>query len=164
MTAQTGSPRLTLATALFWSMAPLVVLGVIGLTYDSWFKGLPVSLIGVRTLFGLLLWGFVIARFYWRVKHSSPMPLNDIREFSRALSRIVYLMLYLVVGINQLLCIRQVISYGGAFETAQGLQPYLVDGLVALIMIRVLAALCYQVAKQDCHMDSSPCVSTSLAL
>jgi cytochrome b561 len=100
MTAQTSSSRLTSTKTLFWSIAPLIVLGVIGLTYDSWLKGIPVSWISVRTLFGLLLWGFVIARFYWRAKHSWPMPLVDIREFSRALSRMVYLLLYLVVGIN----------------------------------------------------------------
>ncbi len=153
MTAQTSSSRLTSTKTLFWSMAPLVVLGVIGLTYDSWLKGVPVSWISVRTLFGLLLWGFVIARFYWRAKHSWPMPQDDIREFSRGLSRIVYLLLYLVVGIDQLLGIRQVIWHGGAFEPAQGLQPYLVYGLVALIIIRVLAALCYRVAKQGCQRE-----------
>jgi cytochrome b561 len=140
MTAHTSFSRLTSTRTLFWSMASLGVLGVIGLTYDSWLKGIPVSWISVRTLFALLLWGFVIARFYWRVKHSWPMPLVDIRELSRAVSRIVYLLLYVVVGINQLLGMRQVIWYGGAFEPAEGLQPYLVYGLVALIIIRVLAA------------------------
>ncbi len=151
MTAQTSSSHLTSTKTLFWSMAPLAVLGVIGLTYDSWLNGMP--WISVHALFGLLLWGLVMARFYWRVKHSWPMPLVDIREFSRALSRIVYLLLYLVVGMNQLLGIRQVILHGGAFQPAQGLQPYLAYGLVALIIIRVLAALCYQVVKRDCQRD-----------
>jgi cytochrome b561 len=140
MTAlSTGSSRLTSTRTMFWSMASLVVLGAIGLTYDSWLKGIPVSWISVRTLFALLLWSFVIARFYWRVKHSWPMPLVDIRELSRTLSRTVYLLLYVVVGINQLLSMRQVICYGAAFEPAEGLQPYLVYGLVALIIIRILA-------------------------
>jgi cytochrome b561 len=139
MTAHISSSRLASTRTLFCSMASLVVLGVIGLTYDSWLEGTPVSWISVRTLFALLLWGFVIARFYWRVKHFWPMSLVEIRELSRGLSRMVYLLLYVVVGINQLLGIRHVIWYGGALEPAAGLQPFLAYGLVAVIMIRVLA-------------------------
>jgi len=77
----------------------VVVVGVLGLVKVSRPRQVIDSWIDIHALFGLLLFGLVIAQYEWGVKHS-PRLLDDIRELSRHLSRIVYLMLYAVIGIR----------------------------------------------------------------
>lgn len=89
-------------------------------------------------LFGIFLCCLVVARFYQRIKYSWPIMTADLRELVRELSRMVYLILYSVVGLTQL-------SNEG-LEAPQGLRVYLAYGMGALILIRILAALCAHIA------------------
>jgi len=142
----------------FWCAAILVVaVGVLGLVDDSWSRKIVESWINIHTLFGFLLWGFVIARFYWRAKHSPLMLPSGICELSRHLSREVYLLLYIIVGVREIVGIANVIWYGGTldfnlfdkhfrngpdragFEAKEDFQAFLAYGLVALVIIRTLA-------------------------
>jgi len=143
------------AVALHWSMGILVVsVGVLGLFGDSGPKRIQAPWLNVQALFGLLLASLVIARFYGRVKYGPPLLPADIKKLSRHLSRMVYLLLYLTIGIKQLIVLASFVAHGGAFdfglfqltpdrgifEPTAEFQAFLVYGLLALIIIRTLAA------------------------
>ena len=154
-----GSParRVRQVLALYWGVAVLAVLvGVFGLVRDSRLAMAPTSRSCVHALFGLLLVGLVIARFLWWLKHSPPSQKADIRRFSRQLSRLIYLVLYLVIGTKQIIGIVNFMWHGGILDfgllldndSAQDLGIYkstadfraiLVCGLIALALIRGLA-------------------------
>ena len=134
-------------TALYSTLGGLAVLvGVLGLLPDSWLAGVLQPKTAIHALFGLLLWGLVVVRFRWWLKYSPPAHAVDIRQFSRQLSRMVYLILYLVTGAME------IINVAGALQgdphparnlailrpTPDG-QAFLIGGLIALVAIRVLA-------------------------
>jgi hypothetical protein len=77
---------------------------------------------------------------------SPPAHALDIRQFSRRLSRMVYLVLYLVTGAMEIINILG--APQGGTHPARGLailkptpdgQAFLICGLIALVAIRVLA-------------------------
>jgi cytochrome b561 len=134
-------------TVVYCGMGGLVVLvGILSLLPDSWLAGLVQSKTALHALFGLLLWGLVVVRFRWWLRNFPSAQAVDIRQFSRRLSRMVYLVLYLVTGAMV------VINIMGALQDdvrpARDLallrptpdsQAFLVYGLIALVLIRVLA-------------------------
>ena len=154
-----GNParRIRQVLALYWGMAVLAVLvGVFGLVRDSWLATTLTSRGRVHALFGLLLVGLVLARFLWWLKHSPPAQKADIRRFSRQLSHLIYLILYLAIGATQIIGIVNFMWHGGTLDfglllnndNAQDLGIYkstadfraiLVCGLIALAVIRGLA-------------------------
>jgi cytochrome b561 len=96
-----------------------------------------------------LLAGLLAARFRWWLRYSPPASAADIRHFSRGLSRMVYLSLYLIIGVKQVAVIIAGWKYGNV--PAQGLgmldpasQGFLLYGLGALVLIRVLAYLTWR--------------------
>jgi hypothetical protein len=120
----------------------VVSVGVVGLLHDSRHGQVVGSLINVPALFGLLLCGLVIARFYRRAKHSPLVVPADVRDFSRQLSRMVYILLYATIGVRQIICIVDSNwhgAYGNGFGPSEDFQVFVVYGLVALAVIRVLA-------------------------
>jgi len=133
-----------------------VMIGVLGLLRASWLRQSLESWINIHVLFGLLLCGLVFANYRWRVRHSPPMLRADIRELSRHLSRIVYLLLYVVIGVREIICLLNgPLDGGGDFSLFdehfrhgpgyEGLnlhddfQLFFASGLFALIFVRVLA-------------------------
>jgi hypothetical protein len=143
-TAPCGAPR---DTARYCGLGGLVVLvGVLGLLPDSWLTGVVQSKTALHALFGSLLCGLVVVRFRWWLKSSPPAHPLDVRQFTRRLSRMVYLVLYLVTGAME------VINIVGARQdgipaardlallnpTSDG-EAFLLCGLIALAAIRVLA-------------------------
>jgi hypothetical protein len=91
------------------------------------------------------------------VQHSPRMRPDDIRELSRHLSRIVYLLLYVVIGSREVIGIlnnlwrgapvdfnlfdahfRQGPEHAG-FDPKDDFQLFFVSGLFALLFVRVLA-------------------------
>jgi cytochrome b561 len=146
-----------LLTALYVCIALVaVVIGVLGLLAASWPRQMLEAWINIHALFGLLLCGLVFSRCWWRVKHSPRMLPADIRELSRHLSRGVYLLLYVVIGVRQLISILNSIWPGGAvdfnlfderfrgpdyagFNPKDDFQLFLATGLAVLIIMRVVA-------------------------
>jgi hypothetical protein len=134
-----------------------VAIGVLGLQRDAWPRQVLESGINIHVLFGLLLCGLVLARCRWRVRHSPRMLPDDIRELSRHLSRIVYLVLYVVIGSRELIGILHNVQHGGpvdfglsdarfrqgpghaGFDPKDDFQLFFVSGLFALLFVRVLA-------------------------
>jgi len=129
--------------AFLWSGAMAIVsVGAAGLFHDSRHGQAAGSLPNIPALFGLLLCGLVIARFYRRVKHSPLVVPADIRDFSRQLSRMVYSLLYLTIGVRQVICIVDHVwrgDYRDGFGPDEAFQVFVVYGLVALALIRLLA-------------------------
>jgi hypothetical protein len=144
-------------TALYGCIALVAVaIGVLGLIGASWPRQILESWINIHVLFGLLLCGLVFSRCWWRVKHSPRMLPADIRELSRHLSRMVYLLLYSVVGLSQLISILDSVWHVGAvgfnlfderfrgpdyvgFNLKDDFQLFLATGFSVLIIVRVVA-------------------------
>jgi cytochrome b561 len=83
----------------------------------------------IHALFGSLLLVIVVARLLRDVRRFPPVRAADVRSLIRRLSRMVYLLLYLAAGLQQL------IGRGSSAD----LQVILLYGLITLIVIRVLA-------------------------
>jgi cytochrome b561 len=152
--------RERLPQALYACVAAFAVLiGVLGLLGVSWLRQLLESWINIHVLFGLLLCGLVFVRYRWRVEHSprAAPAAADIRELSRHLSRVVYLSLYAVIGLRQIIGILNTLWHGGAvgfslfdehsqfgpdhagFNSKDDFQLFLASGLVTLVFVRFLA-------------------------
>jgi hypothetical protein len=100
-------------------------------------------------LFALVLAGLLTARFHWWLKHTPPVGIDDIRLFSRQLTRSVYLVLYLIIGAKLLVNIIGGVDPAGDPARDPGIlvptsQVFLVYGLIALVLIRVLAYLTWR--------------------
>ena len=93
----------------------VAAVGVLGLEKAWWLRQSVESWINVHALFGLLLCGLVLARYGWIIRYS-PYLQEDIRELSRHLSRIVYLMLYVVIGFRLGICLVNWIWHGGSLD------------------------------------------------
>lgn len=132
-----------------------VVIGVLGLRGPSGPRQLLESWINIHALFGLLLCGLVLARCRWSVKHSLPMLPTDVRQLSRHLSRNIYLLLYVVIGVMELIAILNSVWHGGVvefnafderfrgpdyagFNAKDDFQLFLASGFITLIFLRVL--------------------------
>jgi cytochrome b561 len=125
----------------------LLVLGVglLGLIADAWTIPLP-HRGNLHLLFGALLWAYVVARFYGRLRRSPRMQPAEIRAFSLHLSRLVYLLLYVLAFFNLAIGLLRAAPHSTFLAHAEDFQSYLVCGLGALVTIRVLAALCHHSA------------------
>jgi cytochrome b561 len=93
-----------------------VAIGVLGLQGDSWLRQVLEAWINIHALFGLLLCGLVLARCQWRVERSPRMLTADIRELFRHLSRIVYLFLYVVIGVREVIGMLNSLWHGGPVD------------------------------------------------
>jgi len=111
--------------------------------------------INIHALFGLLLCGLVLGRCRWCVGKSSGMRPN--RGLSRHLSRIVYLILYVVIGAREVIGILNSLWHGGeidfnlfdeglrngpdhaSWDPNDDFQMFFASGLFALMFVRVLA-------------------------
>jgi cytochrome b561 len=76
----------------------VAIIGLLGTLEHSGIRMVVASWINIHALFGVLLSTLVAARLRWRLKSRPPAGAAELRELNRHLSRIVYLMLYLVIG------------------------------------------------------------------
>jgi cytochrome b561 len=148
------------AIVVRWVTALVVlVVGIFGLLRDSWAKPALESWFNVHALFGLLLCLSVVARFYWGLRRPALVSPIDLDAFTRHLSRMVYLLLYGLMGAKQLIGIATFLWHGGTFDfgwfqvnpriahhrtifaSVEDFQVYLAYGVLALIIIHVLAAV-----------------------
>ena len=147
-----------------WIYAPevctallVVVIGTLGLIAHSWPRQIVESWINIHLLFGLLLCGWIMIRFQRLLSQSPCMFPDDARGLSRQLSRLVYRVLYGVIGLKLGINIVSSLWHGGAvnfslfdaglrhgpdtqdFNLHDDFQLFLVSGLVPLVIVRVLA-------------------------
>ncbi len=134
-----------------------VVIGVLGLLGASAPRTMLESWIDIHALFGLLLCGLVFARYRCCVQNSIHLLPADFRRLSRHLSRIVYVLLYVVLGVRQIIGLFNSIWHGGAVDfnlfdqhfrggpdyagwnPKDDFQLFLATGLLVLIIVRVFA-------------------------
>jgi len=124
------------------SGAPLVLaLGIIGQLVDS--RTYPSHTVSaeMHVLFGGALCAAVVTHFYQGMKHAPLASPQEIARFSRDLSRKIYLLMYVLLG----LCIAMGLDRPQP-QAAEGFRDYLIGGVLALILIRVLAARWTRVA------------------
>jgi cytochrome b561 len=117
----------------------IVLVGVVALIQDSW----PSALLHrgkFHTLFGILLWIWVVTRFYAYQSQPARLPA-DLRAFSRNCSRRVFLLLYLLMFLRLIIGICRDTAHPMHFAL-EDFQVYLASGCIALLTIRLLAALC----------------------
>ena len=96
--------------------------------------------------FGVLLGGWVIAMFHSRNRTRPFGGCADIRAFSRDTSRRVYLMLYAVIGIRQLMGLLRNATVPSV--------AWLAWGVLSLALIQALAYACAR--RQDHRADAAP--------
>ena len=105
------------AIALHWIMAVLiVVVGVLGLLHDSWPRHSQAVWINVHALIGLCVWGLIMVRMGWRLRHPPPAPPAEIGVLVYRLAYAVHLLLYLLVFITPVVGIVTFIWHGRAFD------------------------------------------------
>jgi cytochrome b561 len=153
-----SSRRRAQVTAAQWTLAALaVVAGVLSLIQHSRVRQAVELWVNIHVLFGLLFSGLVIAVFRRRVKDSPRMLPIEARELSRHLSRVVYLLLYLVIGLREVIGVLNSLWHGGVidfnllderfrhgpgdggFNPKDNFHIFLACGLATLVLARVLA-------------------------
>jgi hypothetical protein len=113
----------------------LAVVGAVGLLRDAQQVADPVAAAGAHTTFGLILLASMAARhcWYWRFfPYATPAQRC---AFARCSSRMVYLLLYSLVGLQLALDISKHLP--GGLHTGN-CQVFLAYGVAALTLIRVL--------------------------
>jgi hypothetical protein len=134
-----------------------VAVGALGLNATSPLRHSVESWVNVHLLFEFLLCTLVSARYRWCIRNSLPTGVIDINRLSRHLSRIVYLVLYGVVGLRVIVALVSGLLYGNAldFRLLIGHQVhhgtgspvfgprddglvFLATGILALVMVRAL--------------------------
>jgi cytochrome b561 len=132
-----------------------VGVGVLGLVPTSSVLGLYGWRIAIHALFALLMCSLVFARYQWCVKYSAPTSPDDIQGLARHLSRIVYLLVYAVLGVRLIVSIASSIWHGATIDldpfdkrfssgsvtsdTDADFRQYLMACLVARAFVSVLA-------------------------
>lgn len=119
----------------------VVAIGVLSLLDGSRLRQILESWINIHALFGVLLLGLVLAQAQWRNRHPPGMLPTDIREWSRRLSRMVFLLLYVVIGVRQAIGLINIVCQCGrvGLNAKDDFRMFLATGLLMVIGVRVLA-------------------------
>jgi cytochrome b561 len=145
-------------TTLQCSLGALAVFtGILGLTPHAHLRQILEFRIDIHVLLAVLLCTLVLSRFIAHV--NSPPP--ELRRVSRELSRLVYLVLYLIIGLRIVACMATCANDGIAFDftmiepplradpnsitfnSSDDFQALLACGLTALALIRILTLTIY---------------------
>jgi len=157
------------AIAFHWTSAVLVVgIGTLGLLHDSWpSRPAQVFWINIHSVFGLLLFGLIIARLWWRTSHAPPALPADVGAYSRRLSAYAHGLLYVlllvipVFGIVTFIWHGRVFDFGlfqvnpgvrsnhAIFGPTEDIHGYLSYALFALAGLHALAALWHHFFQHD---------------
>jgi hypothetical protein len=130
-----------------WFAWPICAIGVAGLLHDSW-PTAPYLPTGLHALFGVMLWLMVLAQF--RQAHRSALELSSAAVYAlcRRLSRGVFLLLYILFGVDQVLRFVIILwnrghsgTHMAMLQPPENLRDYLAYGVFALLTIQALAAL-----------------------
>jgi cytochrome b561 len=151
------------AVAFHWTMFLLVVVvGILGLLHDSWPKRTQAFWINVHAMLGLLLWLTLIARFWWRSRHTPPSLPSGVGNLSRRLSVPVHLAMYAlmfitpIVGVVTFIWHGRIFDFGlfhldfgvrsnrAVFRPTEDIHGYLAYALFALAGMHAVAALWQQ--------------------
>jgi len=124
-----------------WSVASqsratvVLVLGIIGQLVDL--RAYPSHAVSaeMHALFGLSACAAVVTHFSEGRKHAPRATSHEIARFSRALTRKIYLLLYVLLGLRIAMGLDRPQP-----QAAEGFRDYLIGGVLALVFARLLAA------------------------
>jgi hypothetical protein len=145
---------------------PLYAIGLAGLLQDSWPAAPYLRHLNLHLMFGALLWLLVLAQFRgYASDGGTAFNGVGVHEFTRVLTRRVYLLLYSLFGGSQLVRIAAIAWNSGkqgalhpaVLEAPENLRDYLAYGAFALLTIRVLAAI-------QCKRSNAPVAQTAQRL
>lgn len=155
------------AIALHWIMSVLVVVvGTLGLLHDSWPKATQKFWINIHAVLGLLLFGLLFVRAWWRIRHPPPLRAN-VGGYFRVLAGPVHWALYgllfviPIIGIVTFAYHGRVLDFGlfridpgiksnrSIFHPTEDIHGYLACGLFALAGLHGAAALWHQFYLRD---------------
>lgn len=155
------------AIAFHWMMFVLVVcVGVLGLLHDSWPKQSQRFWINIHALLGLLLWFLLIARFWWRRRHTPPAPMENSGALSH-LAQPVHFALYALMFVTPIVGLVTFVYHGrlldlglfhidfgirsnrAIFHPTEELHGYLAYALFGLSGMHALLALWHQFVLRD---------------
>lgn len=136
-----GAHRMALALAA-------CAVGTTSVLRDAWPKAMHWSFVDLHAVFGVLLCLMVVAQFHAANLRAVPLSGLILHAFCRGLTRLVFLMLYLLFGMHEMVHVVATLwnkgMYGNAhpaiLQPPESLRDYLAYGVVALIIIRVLEA------------------------
>ena len=119
--------------------------GTASVLRDAWPRAIHWPLIDLHIAFGVLLCLMVLAQFHAANLRSVAWCGASLHTFCRGLTRLVFLTLYVLFGVNGLVHVAATLwnngLHGGAppalLQPPESLRVYLAYGVVALILIRV---------------------------
>jgi hypothetical protein len=132
----------------------LTAVGMLGLAAESGARPHLAQAAYLRAIFGLLLLAAVAARHIWRSKTLARAPYPVQHDFSRRTARLIYLLLYLLVGFELLLDINST-----SRPHTERCQAYIAYGIAALLLIRAISVV---VARGRPAKRSKPASQTEL--
>ncbi|MGB6306379.1 MAG: hypothetical protein WBF89_01205 [Steroidobacteraceae bacterium] len=130
-------------------LLPVIAVGVLSLVHDSLRQPAAGSWMNYHALFGALLWGSVVASFYRHVHRTAHMPAIDLRALSRRLSRLVYLVLYILMFFGLAIAGFRAALHRPMTAPVEEFQGYLAWGCASLVTIQALAAVCRHFVTRD---------------
>jgi cytochrome b561 len=165
----TGSNRYSsTAISLHWATFILVVVvGTLGLLHDSWPKATQKFWINIHAELGLLLFGLLFVRGWWRIRHPPPPLPANVRGYHRRLSSPVHWALYALLCIIPIIGIVTFVYHGRVFDfglfridpgvksdrsifhPTEDIHGYLAYGLFGLAGLHAAAALWHQYYLRD---------------
>jgi cytochrome b561 len=156
------------AIAFHWIVFVLVVtVGILGLLHDDWPKATQSYWINVHALLGLFLWGVLIARLAWRIRHAPPLLPKNVGSLARRFSSPVHFALYGLLFVTPVLGFITFIYHGRifdfglfqidfgikknrtVFEPTEDFHGYLAYALFTLAGLHAAAALWHQFYLRD---------------
>jgi cytochrome b561 len=122
------------------------IVGTASLLRDAWPKAMHWPFIDLHAAFGVLLCLMVIAQFHTANLQAIAMSGPCSHAFCRGLTRLVFLILYVLFGLNEIVYVVAALWNNGLHGSAQqaillppeSLRVYLAYGVFALLIIRVL--------------------------
>jgi cytochrome b561 len=113
MTKSVPTAYSSVAIAFHWTMFVLVLcVGVLGLLHDSWPKQTQRFWINIHALLGLLLWFTLIARFWWRQRHTPPQPIEQMGAAARGFAAAVHFALYALLFVTPIVGLVTFVYHG----------------------------------------------------
>ena len=156
------------AIALHWVVAILIAaVGAVGLMFDNVLHPAKAFWLNLHAIFGLVLFGFILARTTWRLTHPAPaLPpgTSMITALSaKVLHRLMYLLMLAIplIGLISFLWHARVFDFGlfrldpsiaanrAISRPTQTLHAWLTYALIAALALHVLAALWHHFVLRD---------------
>ncbi|HEX3951906.1 MAG TPA: hypothetical protein VHW95_18805 [Steroidobacteraceae bacterium] len=120
--------------------------GTASLLRDAWPNAITWPFIDLHAAFGVLLCLMVVMQLHAAKSRRIPLSGARLHAFCRGLTRLVFLLLYVLFGLNELVHAAATLWNNGlqgsvhpaTLQPPESLRDYLAYGVVALAMIRLL--------------------------